>query len=90
MDRLEPKVVALSLASISALFYVACVLFLMAVPGAGVRFFANMFHGIDLTQIAAGSVSLGNAVVGLIELVILAFIIGWLFAAIYNAFARRK
>ena len=85
-DKLNTKKVALSLAVVSAILYIACALFIAIAPNLAIKLFSNLFHGIDITKITNTSISLGSILFGLIEIIVYALIAGWLFAWIYNKF----
>ena len=82
-DKLNPKVVSLSLVSISVVVSLVCAFLIAIIPGATLKFFGSIFHGIDMTKIAT-PITLSGVLVGLIAIVIVAFVTGWLFAIIYN------
>lgn len=81
--QLSPKIVALSLAIVSAILSIACALLLKLAPEATVSVFGSIFHGIDITKIAT-PVTLSGVLIGLVVIIILSSIVGWLFALIYN------
>ena len=83
-DKLSTKKVALSLAIVSAILYIACALLLAIAPEFTLNLFSNLFHGIDITQITSTSISLGSTLIGLVEIIVYALIAGWLFALVYN------
>lgn len=83
-DKLNAKKVALALAVTAAVLYIACVLIIALFGQAGVSLFAKMFHGIDIMKIATISVSFVDAAIGLVWLVVLAYLTGLLFAKVYN------
>ena len=83
-DKLDVKRTALSLAIVSAILYIACVLLIVIAPDFTMRLFSNLFHGIDITQIANKSISFGSTLFGLVEIIVYALIAGGLFAWIYN------
>jgi len=83
-DKLNTKRVALSLASVSAILYIACALLIAIAPNLTLSLFSKIFHGIDITQIKDASISFGSTLLGLVEIIIYALIAGWLFAVIYN------
>ena len=85
---LDAKKVGLALAVLFGIIYIVCALLFAIIPGTTLNIFSSLFHGIDISQIARDSVSIGSTIVGLIETIILAFIIGWLYAKIYNYFSR--
>lgn len=91
MDKLNPGVIALTLGSVSGIFYLACVLLFAVAPRAGIKLANTMVHGLDLTSIMRASMApLGTILVGLVEIAILGYLVGGLFAVIYNYFAKQK
>lgn len=84
-EKLNPKVVSFSLASASGILSVVCAILLALAPEATLKFFGSIFHGADLTKIAS-PVTLSGVIMGLIAVVIVAFVSGWIFAAVYNYF----
>jgi len=85
MEKISEKRVALSLAIVSGIVYVVCAILVVIAPAWTVGTFGALFHGIDISKIASESVPLGSTILGLFEIVVLALIVGWLFAKIYNA-----
>ena len=67
----------------SAILSLSCALLLALAPEASLKFFGSIFHGIDMTKIAA-SVTISGVLTGLVAIAIVAFVAGWLFAVIYN------
>ena len=89
VEKLNAKVVSLSLATVSAILSLLCAFLIALAPVAAVKFFGSIFHGMDVTRIAA-PITLSGVITGLIAVVIVALITGWLFAVIYNYFAKSK
>ena len=81
---LEPRKTGISLAIVFGLAYIACAVLFAIIPAAALNFFANLFHGIDITQITKSSVPLSNTLLGLVESIVLAYLAGWVFAVAYN------
>ncbi|HLC82893.1 MAG TPA: DUF5676 family membrane protein [Bacteroidia bacterium] len=84
INELNPKRVANTLGIIFAGVSFLCAILVLIFPGATMNLFSNIFHGIDITQIAKTSISLESIMIGLIEAFILGWIIGWFFAVVYN------
>lgn len=82
-DKLSPKKVSLSLAGVSGIISVICALLIAIAPQDTVRFFGAIFHGIDLSSITS-QITVSGAILGTIEVIVIALIAGWLFAVIYN------
>lgn len=89
VEKLNARVVSLSLAAVSGILSLLCALLIALAPGTAVKFFGSIFHGMDVTRIAA-PITLSGVITGLIAIVIVALITGWLFAVIYNYFDRSK
>lgn len=87
--KLNAKLVALSLAGVSGILYIICALLVAIAPTTTLNMFSNVFHGIDITQIAATNISLGNTLLGLIEILVYALVAGWIFVAVYNYLATK-
>ena len=83
-NEINTKKFALSLTIVSAIFYIACALFIVIAPNFTRWLFNNLFHGLDITKIASASISFGSMLIGLVEVIVYALIAGWLFAIIYN------
>ena len=82
-EKLNAKRVAYSLAGVSGIVYLICAILVAISPSGTVMVFGYMFHGIDISQIST-TPTLSGTVIGLVEIIILALIVGWLFAKIYN------
>ena len=84
-EKWNEKKVAFSLAIVAGIVYIVCAILVAIAPVWTVNTFGALFHGIDISQIARESVPLGNTITGLVEIVVLALIVGWLFAKVYNS-----
>lgn len=82
-DKLNVKRVALSLAYVASIVYIACAILIAIAPTTIVNIFGALFHGIDISQIAS-TPSIGRTILGLVEIFVLGAVVGWLFAKIYN------
>jgi len=85
MEKLNPKKVSLSLAATSGIVSTVCALLIAVAPQFTVSLFGAIFHGVDLTKIQK-TMTVSSAILGTIEVVVIALIVGWLFAKVYNAF----
>ncbi len=88
-NKLNPKLVSLSLAAASGVLYILCALIFAVSPTTGLNLFSYIFHGIDITQIAQTSVSFAGILIGFVEIVLWSLLAGWLFAVIYNYLATK-
>lgn len=87
-DKLNTRKVAYSLAVVSGIVYIICAILIVISQELTVKTFSYLFHGIDITKIATAP-TLSGTLIGFAEIVILALIVGWLFAVIYNWFGRK-
>ena len=49
----------------------------------------SWFHGIDISQIATTTIPADNFILGLVTATVGAWLVGFLFAKLYNAFAKK-
>lgn len=82
-DKLNSKRTAFSLAIVSGIVYIVCAILVAIAPIFTLNTFGALFHGIDISQIAA-TPTITNTIIGFAEIVVLALIVGWLFAVVYN------
>jgi hypothetical protein len=91
MNRLSVLRFALALAAVSALLYLGCMFVMLTVPKeAVIRFFNSIMHGVDVTSIMRWDMPWWEAVIGVIEIFILGWLVGAVFAAFYNLGLVRK
>lgn len=91
MNRLSVVRFACALASVSALLYVGCVFVMLTVPKeAVIKFFNSLMHGVDVTSIMRWDMPWWEAVIGVIEMFILGWLVGAVFAAVYNLVPARR
>ena len=82
-NKLNAKKVALSVAYVISIVYITCAIAIAIAPQFIVNVFGALFHGIDISQIST-TPTLGRTILGLVEIFLLGYIVGWLFAKIYN------
>ncbi|MBI4173621.1 MAG: hypothetical protein HY519_02770 [Candidatus Aenigmarchaeota archaeon] len=83
-EKLDGKRVGVALAAVAGSADLACAAAYALAPGATVAFFGNIFHGLELADIANAQVTLAGIAAGFVEITLVAFVLGWLFAAVYN------
>ncbi len=84
VDNLSQKRVANTLAVTFGIVSLICYILILITPAGSVSLFGSIFHGIDINKIAVDSVSISNGLLGVLEAIILGWVIGWLFAKVYN------
>lgn len=91
MNRINIKKFGLACGLTGALLYLGCMLLMTTVGHDGtVKFFNSLLHGLDVTSIVRMNVPLWEAVLGIIETFILAWLIGACIAAFYNVTTKEK
>ena len=88
VEKLKPKATGYTLASVAGIVSLVCLLLIIIAKEFTINLFGAIFHGIDLSKIAADNITIGSAVIGFVEVVVIGFILGWLFAIIYNKLAK--
>ena len=69
--------------------YLVCAAFVAILPGLSKLVMQSWFHGISFEAIWTGAAR-GNFVLGLISAVIGAWLVGYLFAGLYNKLGKGK
>lgn len=88
MTNLNKNVVGKTVASFAAIWYVFCWLVIRVFGESGIRFFNYFMHGIDLMKISKTTFNLSGDIAGLVIVLVLGYVAGWLFAKLYNYFAK--
>ena len=83
-EKLKPKAAGYALASVAGIVSLVCLLLVVIARDFAINLIGAIIHGIDLSQIAADNITIGSAVLGFVEVIVTGFILGWLFAVIYN------
>lgn len=87
MAKLDIKGIGMAFAIVTAIVFVACFLIILVFGAASLQFFSLFVHGIDLTSLATNP-SIGTGILGLIVSVIVAYVLGAVFALTYNKYAK--
>lgn len=91
MNKLSVKATGCALGTSCALLYVGCVFIMLVAPKETVvRFFNSILHGWDVTPIMRWDMAWWEAALGTVEMFILSWLFGALFAVIYNFCARKQ
>ena len=85
MEKLKPKVMALSFGIVGGLISLVCLLFVALSPLELVIRVSNSFmHGIDVSSIAAKDTGFADSVLGFVIVVLGSMAVGYIFAVLYN------
>ena len=88
MAKKDINATGIALALTFLIVSIVCLLFVLIAPGFAVSLFGSFMHGIDITKIAVTPSFSGNTLLGIIVVVVGGYLIGALFALIYNKFAK--
>ena len=83
-EKLNPKRTGYALAIVSGIVSIVCLLLIVIAKEFTINLFGAIFHGIDLSKIAADNITVSSVISGFVEVVVIGFILGWLFVKIYN------
>lgn len=87
MNKLSEKGIAIASAVLTGIWYILCFVIVIAFGNSSLKFFNLFFHGIDLTSLTT-TVNITNGLIGLVISVIFAYVCGYVFALVYNKFAK--
>ncbi len=91
MNKIDVKRFGFAVGSTVALLYLGCVVVLMVAGyDTAVRFGNSLLHGLDISGIIRMDIPLLEALFGLIETFVIAWLSGASVAAIYNATTRSR
>lgn len=86
MKSIDVKKFGLACGLTGVLLYLGCIVLMVTVGRTGtITFFNSLLHGLNVTSIVRMDVPWWEAVIGIIETFILAWLIGACVAAFYNA-----
>ncbi len=86
-NKLSEKGIATASAVLTGITYIICFAIVFVFGEASIKFFNLFFHGIDLSSLATNP-NIATGFIGLIISAVSAYIGGWIFALVYNKFAR--
>lgn len=88
MEKLRPSVVGKAVAVFLGIVSVLCWIFVSIAKDGAIWLMNMLTHALDWGSIAAKPVSFVNGIVGLVVWIVLGYILGALFAYIYNKFVE--
>jgi len=89
MDKLNGKVVGFALGTTSIIIYIICAILYWIIPSTLISYANYLFHGIDLSLISNKTMAFGSIIIGLVLIFVSSYLIGLLFAALYNYFNKK-
>ena len=91
MHIINPKRAGFGFGGTLAIFYLGCVFVMLTVPqDAVVRFFNSIMHGWHVEPIMRWDMPWWEAAIGVVEIFILGWLFGALFAVLYNLCATPR
>ncbi|GAA4429579.1 hypothetical protein GCM10023188_15120 [Pontibacter saemangeumensis] len=85
MNSINIKKFGLACGLTGAIVYLGCILVMATMGHEGtIMFFNNLLHGLDVSSIIRMDIPFWEAVVGVIETFVIAWLLGASIAAIYN------
>src|SRR3989344_71706 len=76
-------------AATTAIVYVVCRLLVGLFPDFLMNVARSWFHGIDISKISAWNLSTESFILGIVSATITAWLVGYLFAKLYNYFSKQ-
>ena len=90
MGSINPNAAALAGGITIDAISIVCLIFVAIAPIGTVASVANsLFHGLDVSSIAAKNISFGSSLIGLIALFLLGAVSGYIFAFAYNKLSEK-
>ena len=86
----ELYVIPNTLAVTSVIVYAVCRLLVGIFPDISFTIAQSWFHGIAINKQDAWDLTLSSSILGIVSLTITAWTAGFIFAYVYNYFAKRK
>ncbi len=85
----DPKATANAVGATTAIVFVACRVLVGLFPDLSFTIAQSWFHGIQLTKLDSWNLTFSSFVLGLVSSAITAWIIGYIFAKVYNFFVKK-
>ncbi len=85
----NPVTTANAVGVTTAIVFVACRILVGLFPDISFTIAQSWFHGLQLTKLETWNLSFSDFLLGLISSTITAWVVGFIFAKVYNSFAKR-
>ena len=90
MKKLNPKNVGLSLGITFVMLSIICLILILLFSVQSMMTLVNYFtHGMDVTMTVKQVTFLGS-IIGIVELYVIGFLVGYLYALVYNWISKRS
>lgn len=88
MEKLSPKVVGKAVAVFTGIVSVVCWIFVSIARDGAIWLMNMLAHSLDWGSIAVKPVTFASGIIGLVIWIAIGYILGALFAYVYNKFAQ--
>lgn len=85
----NPVATANAVGVTTAIVFVVCRILVGLFPTISFAIAQSWFHGIELTKLETWNLSFSGFLLGLVSSTITAWVVGFIFAKVYNSFAKR-
>jgi len=89
MEELDKKTVGYTLSAVSTIVYMICVAVYWIFPNLLISYGNYIFHSADLGTLTANTVTFMDALIGLVLIFISSYLVGILFATLFNYFNKK-
>lgn len=86
----EPNVTGNAAAITVAALYIVCRVAVALFPDLSMSVAQSWFHGLELSKVSSWNLSLGSFVLGLVTSAGGAWLVGYVYATVYNYFLTKK
>lgn len=91
MNTIHVKKMGMAVGITGALLYLGCIIVMATVGQDGsVKFFNTLIHGVDFSSVVRMNMPWWEAIIGILETFILAWLSGACIAGLYNFFSIKK
>lgn len=91
MNTINVKKMGMAVGITGALLYLGCIIVMATVGQDGsVKFFNTLIHGVDFSSIVRMNMPWWEAIIGILETFILAWLTGSCIAGLYNIFSIKE
>ncbi len=87
--KLDSVRLAHTSAVVTATFYTICWILIGSMPGFYMGMMRSWIHGVDVATLPRGMMTTTGGLYGLITMTAVAWVTGYVFAAVYNALSKK-
>lgn len=88
--KLNVKALANASAVVVGSVYVVCALVVALLPELSMQIADSWFHGFKISNLGPGTVTIESLILGLVTSVVGTWVMGYVFAVVYNSFSGKK